>query len=211
MKTNYKVERRYKEMKNKNLFGVVSLAVVALLMVSVVSAYYVASFNEGKREIHENLNEALDNNNYDAWREIMISTLTRENFDRQVEARKNSEQHQQIMEELRQAWVAGDSERIAELRKQLEATSDGKFVMRIGSSDETLSRKAIISRDEIEQGKKLFGPDGEELEVSQIDRQGKKLFRSNGEESEEGKMQKRIIRSSDGIQKRSFWDAFRFW
>lgn len=205
----YKEERKMIYKDDKKILGIAAFAVFGLFMASMVSAYSVGTFEEENQELHESIHAAVENNDYELWKELMITTLTKENFNRQVEFRRGMIQKHELMEELRSAWGTGNSEQIAELRKELEEITGGNIALRMKGEEGTdrmlYGNKGMMVRSTISpegQERRLFIRNGEELEND--DKQKRIGIRSDNEEEP-----KRIIRNHK--QKRSFWNAFRFW
>ena len=104
-------------MENKKMFGLLSLGIIALLGVSLVTAYrgdYSATGPDYSEERYEAMQDAFDNLDYSAWVALMsesgrnprvLDVVTEDNFARFAEAHE--------------AGKAKDSERASELRAEL--------------------------------------------------------------------------------------------
>jgi hypothetical protein len=219
-------------MKRKNTFGIASLAVVALLMVSVVvSAYVPVNY----LELYEDIQNAIEDNDYDEWKSLVMSTLTEENFDKLVEEKENQKRMNELTRELMEAWEEGDKEKIEKLEEELRELSNeiygGEVDFMASDGAIAISRadsgSLAISLADEENGVKTpvpvvravsSGPVsincnekgecapsckvGEECEAEIIEIEAD--FVDEGHPLEETDFV--VVKDS-----RSFWDAFRFW
>jgi hypothetical protein len=212
--------RGYKKMKNKNIFGIASLAVIALLMVSFVSA--MDSYPESYSESYEEIQKAIEDNNYKEWKSLIVATLTEENFDKLVEERKNREDFNALTEKLIDAWENGDKDRIEEIQEALEKLSreiygeDVKFMASGGSFAVSVADGGYgVDSSNVPNGMNVdstygavyssgSGPCkvGEECEAENIEIEEDFV----GEGIPSGKTNVVSVKDS-----RSFWNAFRFW
>ena len=214
------VERRYEKMKNKNMFGIMSLAIVVLLMISFVSAmnYYPESYSKSDKEIQK----AIDNNDYKEWKSLIVATLTEENFNRLVEEKGNREDFDALTEKLIDAWENGDKDRIEEIQDALEnlaheiygedaefMASDGSFALSIADDGSRVGYSNIpkgMNVDSTYGAVYSSGSEpckvGEECEAENIEIE--EDFVGKGIPS--GETNVVSVRDS-----RSFWNAFRFW
>jgi len=104
-------------MKNKQVFGLFALGVIALLGVSFVAAYHGDYSSTGpnySEDRHETMIEIFDNLDYDAWVELMtengkspriLNIVTEDNF--------------AVFVEAHEAGMSGDFEKASELRAEL--------------------------------------------------------------------------------------------
>jgi len=89
-------------MKNKYLFGLISLMLIGLFVINPVSAFM------GKGLFRtENVDTAISNNDFTSWKHAVESELTEENFNNVIERRNNREQNRDLNREIH------DSMRIA--------------------------------------------------------------------------------------------------
>lgn len=118
-------------MKNKATYGIVALAAMAILFVGGVSAFGggfgFAHMNDLSEEdqaemqaFHQDVQTAIENEDYESWKTLMESQLTQENFELLVEQNYQIQEMNQIREEMREAREDGDTETFEELRTQLQ-------------------------------------------------------------------------------------------
>jgi hypothetical protein len=136
-------------MEKKYSLGIFTLLIVGILGVNFVMAFpmgfgssmgFGGFFNEELTaedlevltEERQQMTEAIENGNYDAWKalmeeriERMKAELTEENFNQIVERYNQMEERKQLREQIREAWESGDYEAVVELREEL--TSSGGF------------------------------------------------------------------------------------
>lgn len=103
-------------MKQKQMLGIVALAMVALLGVGMVSAFGFG--NRVSEEDRDALENAIESGDYEAWREIKLSQISEESFE---EARA---QYQERLE-FREARESGDYSRLQELREEYGFEGNG--------------------------------------------------------------------------------------
>ena len=221
------VERRYEKMKNKNIFGIISLAIVALLIVSVVSAmgYNPAPHSES----YEDIQKAIEDNDYKEWKSLIVATLTEENFDKLVEERRNQENFNALTEKLIDAWENGDKDRIEEIQEALEKlsreiygenaefiASDGSFALSIADDGNEVYVSNVPEGIEIESSYGAVHLSesepckvGEECEVERIEIEAN--FVGEGNSLKEPTEATNAVAVKDESDIRSFWNAFRFW
>ena len=123
-------------MKNKLTLGIVALVVVGVLAGGFVSAFGFGNGPMGDiseedrtemQEFHESIQEAIENNDYEAWKSLMESRLTEEHFDEIIERHAEMSDMGEIREQIREAYEAGDDSRVEELKAELaEIMPEGK-------------------------------------------------------------------------------------
>lgn len=104
MKNKLIEAKRRKEKMKKVTLGVMVFSLIALLGVSFVSAFSFG-FTKGpmsqdltdeelleRQTFHEDILEAIKNSDFDAWKNLMQSQLTEENFNKIVEMHNNNEE-----------------------------------------------------------------------------------------------------------------------
>lgn len=121
-------------MKDKNVLKLLAVIVAAFGFQAVAAApmgnYFAHSVGEGcpfmdnetfaeMSEFHEEVQAAIESNNYTAWKAALNSLLTEERFNEIVELHNRQQEQNQLMEEFRNAWEEGDYEKIAEIRANL--------------------------------------------------------------------------------------------
>ena len=104
-------------METKNILGLFALGMIALMGISLVTAYqgdYSAQGPNYSEDRHEAMQEAFENVDYDAWVSLMtqdgrhprvVDVITEDNFAKFVEAHEFG--------------MVGDSEKASELRAEL--------------------------------------------------------------------------------------------
>jgi hypothetical protein len=83
----------------------VTLIAIMLLGILTVSAF--GGFGFGNKE---EINNALENNDFDAWKTAMTQQLTEENFNKMVERHQKRAEFREHKEEIHAAIEAGDYE-----------------------------------------------------------------------------------------------------
>ncbi len=100
-------------MEQKYILGIVALAVVAVLGISMVSAF---GFGKGiPEEDREALENAMESGDYDAWREIRMSQISEERFE---EMKARHQERAEFREAMQEARESGDYSRIQELKAE---------------------------------------------------------------------------------------------
>jgi len=117
-------------MKSNYLYGSVALAMIALLGISMVSAFgfgngfmNVDLTDEEKAEIEvqrEAMRTAVESGDYETWKELHESRLTEENFQKAQERHAEMSEVRELKDELKQAVEDGDDVRVEELKEQLK-------------------------------------------------------------------------------------------
>ncbi len=120
--------------------GVLAFSIIALLGFSLVAAF---PFGFGKgmnadlteeqqleaQAFHEALQQAIEDKDFAAWKELMLSQLTEENFNLLVERHQNMEENraenEQIRNQIQDAMQSGDYETAQQLREQMGKSTTG--------------------------------------------------------------------------------------
>jgi Mg-chelatase subunit ChlI len=97
-------------MKNKLTLGIIALGVIAILGISLVSAFPMMNghWDVSEEEIQEQqkfmeqVRTAIENENFEDWRDLMMSQINLENFNKQVEKHQEMQKYQEQREEQRQ-------------------------------------------------------------------------------------------------------------
>ncbi|MBD3203628.1 hypothetical protein GF327_04995 [Candidatus Woesearchaeota archaeon] len=95
-------------MKNKTIVAMLALLSIGLVVAGSVSAYRFGMWQDP--ENREEIQEAIENNDFDSWREAMMNRINQENFDeivqrhgmireRRQEKQENREQNQEMTDE----------------------------------------------------------------------------------------------------------------
>src|SRR3989344_3535745 len=122
MEDNKKSKKVLNEKMKNNKLAVFVIAGFLLLAVVSVAAFGFGNFNsnEDAQTFHKQMKTAIENNDFQAWKTLMESQITEENFaEMQQRPTKMSEMHQ-IREQLKEALENGDSETVEDLKTQLE-------------------------------------------------------------------------------------------
>lgn len=94
----------------------VTVGLAALLIGLVAISGTVFAFGGGffgfglNSENREAIQQAIEANDYNAWKEAMIATLTQENFDKLAERYKAMSERKELQDAVRQAIEAGNYE-----------------------------------------------------------------------------------------------------
>lgn len=105
-------------MKNKLTLGIVALGIIALLGMSLVAAFPMMNGNwevseEEVQEQQEFMNQvrtSIENEDFTAWKSLMMSQITLENFNQHVARHQEMLAHQEEMEEQRQLCLENPEE-----------------------------------------------------------------------------------------------------
>ena len=121
-----------KKIKNKYMFGIFSLAIIAILGVGVAVAsplgkgiVFIDNSNLSSAEKTEMqaqmqaIQTAIDKKDFETWKSLMEAQLTEENFNKLVDANAKISEIKTVQEELKQAISDGDSVKEQELKAQL--------------------------------------------------------------------------------------------
>ena len=121
-----------KKIRNKYMFGIFSLAIIAILGVGVAVASplgkgigFIENSNLSSAEKTEMQTQmqaiqgAIDKKDFATWKSLMEAQLTEENFNKLVDANAKVSEIKTVQEELRQAISDGDSVKEQELKAQL--------------------------------------------------------------------------------------------
>jgi len=92
-------------MKNTTKYGLALL--IGLVLVGSVSAFGGKLMNSDSREL---VRAAVEDNDFGAWKEAIISGLTQENFDNLVKMHSKMSEMKDIKEQMKQAMEDGDYE-----------------------------------------------------------------------------------------------------
>ncbi|MBS3143774.1 hypothetical protein J4446_02785 [Candidatus Woesearchaeota archaeon] len=96
---------------NKKYLAVFAIAMVALVGVGMVSAF---GFGNGMKGLSDNdgaqmqeqmeaVNSAIENNDFEAWKSLMESQLTEENFNQMVERHNEMKEFREQMETAKES------------------------------------------------------------------------------------------------------------
>jgi hypothetical protein len=120
--------------------GVLALSIIALLGVSIVAAFPLG-FGKGMNKdlteeeqaeaqaFHDTLQQAIEDGDFETWKNLMESQLTEENFNALVEREKTMseerEASKEIRDQIKEAMDSGDYETAQQLREQLGKNTMG--------------------------------------------------------------------------------------
>jgi hypothetical protein len=119
-------------MENKKTYAALSIMFVVALAVGSVSAFgfgFGPVFGSNDltdeektqmQDFKDQVQTAIENNDYEAWKVLMEEQLNEENFNLLVEQHTQMSEMQTLREELKTAIENGDSETAEELRTQLQ-------------------------------------------------------------------------------------------
>lgn len=120
--------------------GVLAFSIMALLGVGLIAAFpfgFGKGFNQDLTEeeqlevqtFHDSLQQAIEDKDFAAWKDLMISQLTEENFNALVERHnqmsEDKEANEEIREQIREAMQSGDYETAKQLREQMGKNTMG--------------------------------------------------------------------------------------
>jgi hypothetical protein len=112
-----KINERGYNMEKKHLFGIFALAIIAILGVSLVSAFgFQGGMSDENKEI---MKTAVENGDFDSWKAIKQAELTEEKFAKLQERHEIMEELKPLKEQMRAAMQEGDSETAETLRAQI--------------------------------------------------------------------------------------------
>ena len=121
-----------KKIKNKYMFGIFALAIIAVLGVGVAVASplgkgfgfgndqnLTAAEKTAMQQQAQEIQTAIDNKDFATWKSLMESQLTEDNFNKLVNANQKMSQEKTLQSELKQAVSDGDTAKAQELKAQL--------------------------------------------------------------------------------------------
>jgi uncharacterized protein (DUF885 family) len=115
-------------MKNTKL-SIFVVATFAVLAIGSVAAFgfgngFMKGLSEDDKEemqaFHEQLQTAIENKDFEAWKSLMESQLTEENFNAMVEMHEQMSEMRDLREQIREAMENNDAETAEDLRAQLQ-------------------------------------------------------------------------------------------
>jgi hypothetical protein len=114
--------------------GILAFSIIAILGIGLIAAFPFGNFNKDMTEeeaqaFHDSLKQAIEDKDFSAWKELMLSQLTEENFnvlvERHQEMEENMGENQQLREQMREAMQSGDYETAKQLREQMGKNTMG--------------------------------------------------------------------------------------
>lgn len=99
------------------MMKMLSVFMVALLGLSPALALTEDVSTDRERSA---IKDAIANEDYETWKELMTAQLTEEKFEKLVELHKMKQDLRETHDELKEARKAGDEERVNELREELK-------------------------------------------------------------------------------------------
>jgi hypothetical protein len=119
-------------MKNKTVYGIIAVIVVVALAVGSVSAFgfgFGPMFKGGNdltdeekaemQAFQEDIQTAIDNNDYAEWKSLMESQLSEDNFNLIVEQNSKMTEMKDLRDQLKTAIENKDTAKADELRTQM--------------------------------------------------------------------------------------------
>ncbi len=117
-------------MKNKIVLVAMALLLVAVLGKSMIAAFPMEKgfmnsnlFEEKQVEIQEfieSIQQAIEDKNFEEWKNLIQSQLTQGRFNEIVEMHNQNQEKQQLREQMFKAWENKDYETMKQLREQLQ-------------------------------------------------------------------------------------------
>ena len=92
-------------MKQKTIFVLLALMLVGIVAAAGSASAFGRHFGQEDRE---EIKQAVESNDYDAWKNLMSEKLTQDNFDKLVERHENRAEHRENMEAVKAAIDSGD-------------------------------------------------------------------------------------------------------
>lgn len=127
-------------MKKKTIYLSSAISLLVLLGIGFVAAQGGFGLGLGKgigqgnltevqigemQTFQTNLQAAIANNDYSAWKSLIESQLTEERFQQLVEKHSQMAEQREIMDNLRTAIESGDTETVQEIRAQMQESRFG--------------------------------------------------------------------------------------
>ncbi len=109
-------------MKNKSTIGIFSLMIVGLLVLAGTASAFAMS--EDREEVRDAIWEALENDDYDAWKSTIEAQLTEERFDSMVERHELLSYLRDASHETKVAIKQGDYDAYVEALQDLGVSED---------------------------------------------------------------------------------------
>lgn len=115
-------------MKKTTTYILCLVAVGVMASAGLASAFGGGFVNEQQKTA---IKQAIENNDFEAWRTAMTETLTQENFDKLVEMNKAMAERRDLQNAMRQAIANGDynayNQAFENLRGSMQAMSEDDF------------------------------------------------------------------------------------
>ena len=117
--------RQQRIMKNKILYAFMVLGIVAILGIGLVTAFRGATSDLTDEEVAEkqvfrtDVQNSIESQDYDAWRSLMESQLTQENFQNIVDRHMAMQERMDIKQQYFEAIQNDDTETAGQLKEQL--------------------------------------------------------------------------------------------
>ena len=114
----------------KDRLNVFFMAAIAILAVGAVSAFGFGWFNPNgsngenstdMQAFHQEVQTAIQNDDYATWKSLMESQLTEENFQNIVDMHKKMSEIQDLRQQLKDAVANGNTGTANQLKTQLQA------------------------------------------------------------------------------------------
>jgi len=132
-------------MKKTTICLLALIAVGLIVTIGIASAFFGAGF--GSEENRLAIKQAIENNDFDAWKNAIMGTLTQENFDKLVERQRVITQRKELQDAVRQAIENGDYEAykkaVENLMSSYKVMSEDDFNAMVQRYNATESRKGF--------------------------------------------------------------------
>ena len=135
-------------MRKKTIYLLFLMSVGLIIFTGLVSAFRLGFVSEENRSA---IKQAIENNDFEAWRSAITETLTRENFDKLVERYNAMSERRKLQDAVRQSIEDGNYEAY---KKAVENLMSSYKVM---SEDDF---NAMIQHYNATESGKGFGPIG---------------------------------------------------
>ncbi|HPD81751.1 MAG TPA: hypothetical protein PK357_01485 [Candidatus Pacearchaeota archaeon] len=119
--------------------GVLAFSIIAILGIGIIAAFPFGNLNFNKnmteeeqeeaKAFHDALKQAIEDSDFENWKDLMESQLTEENFNALVEKHNKMSEEREANKELRnqiqEAMQSGDYETAKQLREQMGKNTIG--------------------------------------------------------------------------------------
>jgi len=123
-------------MQKKTIAAFITFGLIAMLGIGFAAAHQggfgfakssdITDEDKAEWQAHrEDIKEAIENNDYEAWKTLMESELTEEKFSKIVERHAGMQEKYDQMLELKEAIKNGDTKTIEQLKEQFSEYGHG--------------------------------------------------------------------------------------
>ena len=135
-------------MRKKTIYLLFLMSVGLIIFTGLVSAFRLGFVSEENRSA---IKQAIENNDFEAWRSAITETLTRENFDKLVERYNAMSERKKLTDAVRQAIEDGNYEAYKEAVENLIGS------YKVMSEDDF---NVMVQRYNARESEEGFGPIG---------------------------------------------------